>query len=250
MSSLNQGDGIRTYLEEVHALQSRVIHEQEETLIKVAGRMAETIAAGGRLFIFGTGHSHLMAEEAFYRAGGLAPVVPILSAMLMLHENPERGSKLERSEGLAAPLLEWYRPEAGEMLFIFSNSGVNCLPVEMALEAKARGLTVVAVLSRAYARQAPLSSLGKRLDEVADLVIDNGGAPGDALVSLNGSGWRVGPTSTVVGALIWNALVAETAACLQARGLEVPVFASLNMEGAEKHNAALLDRWRPRNPHL
>lgn len=250
MSKQATGQGIRTYLEEVQALQVRVVDEQQETLAAVAERMAETIAADGRIFVFGTGHSHLMAEEAFYRAGGLAPVVPIFSAMLMLHEDPERGSRLERSDGLAAPLLDWYGPEAGEMLFIFSNSGVNRLPVEMALEGKARGLTVATVLSRAYARQAPLSPLGKRLDEVADLVIDNGGTPGDALVTLNGTGWRVGPTSTVVCALIWNALVAETAACLAAQGLEVPVFASLNMEGAAEHNAALLEKWRPVNPHL
>jgi uncharacterized phosphosugar-binding protein len=250
MSRFAKGAGLRTYLEEVQALQARVVVGQAQTLTTVAEQMAETIAAGGRIFVFGTGHSHLMAEEAFYRAGGLAPVVPIFSATLMLHRNPERGSRLERSEGLAAPLLEWYGPEPGEMLFIFSNSGVNRLPVEMALEAKARELTVVAVLSRAYAGEAPLSSLGKRLDQVADLTIDNGGAPGDALVSLNGTGWRVGPTSTVIGALIWNALVAETATCLKARGLEVPVFASLNMEGAAAHNAALLEKWRPGNPHL
>lgn len=250
MGYIAQGNEIQSYLEAVQALQTRVIAEQQETMAAVAARMAETIAADGRLFVFGTGHSHLLAEEAFYRAGGLAPVVPILSPMLMLHADPERGSRLERSEGLATPLLDWYQPQAGEMLFIFSNSGVNRLPVEMALEAKARGLTVVAVISRAYARQAPLSTLGKRLDEVADLVLDNGGAPGDGLLSLNGSGWRVGPTSTIVGALIWNALVAETAARLRAQELEVPVFASLNMEGAAEHNAALLEKWRPLNPHL
>ena len=250
MSRMAKGDGIESYLEEVQSLQARVIRGQAGTLCAVAEQMAETIAAGSRIFVFGTGHSHLLAEEAFYRAGGLAPVVPILSAMLMLHENAERGSRLERSEGLAAPLLDWYGPESREMLFIFSNSGVNRLPVEMALEAKVRGMTVVAVASRTYASQAPLSALGKRLDEVADLTIDNGGAPGDALLSLNGAAWRVGPTSTIVGALIWNALVAETAACLETWGHEVPVFASLNMEGAEAHNAALLEKWRPGNPHL
>ena len=250
MTEMAKGEGVRTYLAEIQALQQQVVGEQEAVLAEVAEQMAETIAREGRIFVFGTGHSHLLAEEAFYRAGGLAPVVPILSPMLMLHNNPERGSRLERSEGLAVPLLDWYRPEAGEMLFVFSNSGVNRLPVEMVLEAQKRELTVVAVTSRAYARQAPLSPLGRRLDEVADLVIDNGGAPGDALVPLDGTGWRVGPSSTVVGALIWNALVAETAACLHARGMEVPIFASLNMEGAAAHNEALLEKWRPGNPHL
>src|SRR5690606_34303209 len=129
--------------------------------------------------VFGTGHSHMMAEEAFYRAGGLAAAVPIFSPPLMLHEDVALSSQLERQEGLAEPLLDRYAPEPGEMLFVFSNSGVNQLPVEMALAGHARGLYVVGVSSHAYARVAPLSPIGRRLDEVVDAAIDNGCAPGD-----------------------------------------------------------------------
>lgn len=240
----------RRYLEAIEALQRRIIEDQSRLLEYVAARMAETIGKDGRLFIFGTGHSHLMAEEAFFRAGGLAPVVPIFSSALMLHENVELSSRLEREGALAEALLERYRPEAGEMLFIFSNSGVNQLPVEMALGAKERGLFVVSVASLAYAKVAPLSPMGKRLDEVVDVALDNGGEPGDALLPIEGLGWRVAPSSTVTGALIWNALVAETAAHLQAAGHDVPVFASLNMDGAAEHNEALLEKWRGKNPHL
>lgn len=238
------------YLEAIQALQRRVIEGQESLLDRVAARMAETIGRDGRIFIFGTGHSHLLAEEAFFRAGGLAPVVPIFSSALMLHENVELGSRLERSADLAASLLARYQPRAEEMIFIFSNSGVNQLPVEMALQAKDRKLFVVSVSSLAYAQVAPLSSLGMRLDEVADVALDNGGRPGDALLPIKGFAWRVAPSSTVAGALIWNALVAETAARLQAAGREVPAFASLNMEGAAEYNEALLDKWREMNPHL
>ena len=240
----------RSYLEAIQALQRRIIEGQGLLLDSVAARMAETIGEDGRLFIFGTGHSHLLAEEAFFRAGGLAPVVPIFSSALMLHENVELSSRLERTADLAADLLEPYRPRPGEMIFIFSNSGVNRLPVEMALVAKERGLFVVAVASLAYAKVAPLSPIGKRLDEVADVAVDNGGRPGDALLPIEGFAWRVAPSSTVVGALIWNALVAETAARLQATGRAVPAFASLNMEGAAEHNEALLEKWREKNPHL
>ena len=126
----------------------------------------------------------------------------------------------------------------------------NKVVTEMALEAKARGLYVVAILSQAYAQKAPLSAIGKRLDQVADLTIDNGGEPGDALVQIEGSPWRVGPSSTITGALIWNCLLAECVQRLQAQGAEIPVFASLNMPGAAEHNQALLDKWRPLNPHL
>ena len=212
--------------------------------------MAETIARDGRIFVFGTGHSHLLAEEAFYRAGGLAPVVPVFSSTLMLHENAALGSRLERTPGLAQPLFDGYGPQAGEMIFIFSNSGVNQLPVEMALHARRLGLFVVSVSSLNYARLAPLSAVGKRLDEVADLAIDNGGAPGDGLVQLEGLDWPVGPSSTAITALIWNCLVTETAQRLLASGCDVPVFASLNMPGAAEHNQALLEKWHPANRHL
>ena len=138
----------------------------------------------------------------------------------------------------------------GEMMFIYSNSGVNRLPVEMAIKSKERGLFVIGICSLKYASAAPLSSLGVRLDEVADLTIDNGGGPGDALMAIEGIGWRVGSSSTIIGALIWNCLLVECAERLAASGAELPVFASLNMPGAAEHNQALLEKWRAVNPHL
>jgi uncharacterized phosphosugar-binding protein len=105
----------------------------------------------------------------------------------------------------------------------------NYLPVELGLDAKKRCLYVVSVSSLAYARVAPQSALGLRLDQVADQALGNGGLPGDALLELEDCDWRVGPSSTILGALLRN---------------------SLNMSGAAEHNAALLDEWRKVNPHL
>jgi uncharacterized phosphosugar-binding protein len=244
------GDAVERYFQRIQELQSKIIASQKGTLIRVAGRMAETIRQDRRILTFGTGHSHMLSEEGFFRAGGLAAVVPIFSSMLMLHENAEVSSKLERSAGLAESLLSAYTPLSGEMLFIFSNSGVNRLPVEMALVAKARGLFVVSVSSLKYAQVAPLSDLGKRLDEIADIALDNGGEPGDALLTIDDASWRVGPSSTITGALIWNSLVVETVAQLAAAGDEAPVIASLNMQGAEDHNRKLLEKWRTINPYL
>ncbi len=247
MGPLHSISGLDNYYNSILKMQASVIEGQRDTLLATAIRMADTIERAERIFVFGTGHSHLMAEEAFYRAGGLAVVVPVLSTALMLHENLELGSRLERTGGLAAPLLDRYRPKPGEMIFIFSNSGVNHLPVEMAQVAAERGLFVVSISAFAYAEAAPLSSLGKRLDEVSDIALDNGGVPGDALVQLNDSGWRVGPSSTVLGALIWNCLVCECASLLEARGAEIPVIASFNMPEAAKQNEAILSQWRYNN---
>src|SRR5215211_6874486 len=243
-------NALEQYLQAMGELQARVVHAQQATLLEVARQMAEATRSDQRIFLFGTGHSHLIAEEGFYRAGGLANVVPILTEHVMLHHLPSLGSRLERTPGLADLILERYAPQTGEMLFVFSNSGVNQLPVEMALRARERGLFVVGVSSFAYAKQAPLSNLGVRLDQSVDLALDNGGVPGDAALALEGFPWRVGPSSTVIGAMLWNGLVAETARLLLESGVQPPIFVSLNVDGAAEHNQALLEKWRPRNIHL
>jgi uncharacterized phosphosugar-binding protein len=227
------------YLQALTKLQARVVESQRATLLRIAERMTETTRRERRIFLFGTGHSHLLAEEGFYRAGGLANVMPILIEHLMLHHLPALGSRLERTPGLADMILDRYDPQPQEMLFVFSNSRVNQLPVEMALRGHERKMFVVGVSSFAYARKAPLSDLGLRLDQSVDLALDNGGVPGDAPLELEGFPWRVAPSSTVVCALLWNCLVSETARLLLNSGTAPPIFVSLNVEGAAEHNQAL-----------
>ena len=203
-------NGIDIYFRAIAELHHRVLETQRPVLTEVARRMADTIGGGGRIFVFGTGHSHMLAEEGYARAGGLLSVVPILYAALMLHESVPLSAKVERTPGLAADLLDRSGIKPGEMLFVYSNSGVNHLPVEMAIEAKRRGVVTVTVGSIAFANVAPLSGIGRRLADVCDFAIDNAGVPGDGIVEVPGLAWKVGPTSTVIGALIWNALVVET----------------------------------------
>ncbi len=244
------GEGLDQYVSTMQSLQSKVVAAQRVTLLEIAARMAECVERDDRILLFGTGHSHMLAEEGHYRAGGLANVVPMLQSALMLHESSILSGRLERTAGMARPVFERYQPQAGEMLFVFSNSGVNIAPVEMALLAKEHGLISVAVCSLAYAQVAPLSSAGRRLFEVTDYVIDNGGEQGDGVIAVPGLAWHVGPSSTVITALLWNALVTEAAFMLQARGAAIPIFGSSNAPGGAEHNATLLQKWRTRNPHI
>src|SRR3990172_9005440 len=161
MSSRSGTTGIDRYFAAILALETRVIDGQRDLLMRVAETMADTILRDGRIYVFGTGHSHMLAEEAHFRAGGLAPVIPIFLPSLMLHESATLSGRIERMAGIAESLLDRYRPHTGDMLFVFSNSGVNATPVEMAQAAQVRGLTVVSVCSIAYARVAPLSPIGK-----------------------------------------------------------------------------------------
>src|SRR5881394_370269 len=170
--SLKPGAAIDTYFQAIAELQRRILEAQRPLLVQIAQRMSEVILAGGRVFVFGTGHSHMLAEEGYARAGGLLSVVPIFYTALMLHESIPLSAKVERTPGLATDLLDRSGIKAGEILFIYSNSGVNHLPVEMALEAKSRGIVTVTIGSIAFAKVAPLSQQGKRLAEVCDFAID------------------------------------------------------------------------------
>jgi uncharacterized phosphosugar-binding protein len=201
--------------------------------------MAQAMLAGGRIFVFGTGHSHMLAEEGYCRAGGLLSVVPIFYTALMLHESIPLSAAIERTPGLASDLLDRAGITSKDILFVYSNSGVNHLPVEMALEAKRRGICTVTIGSVEFAKIAPLSKIGRRLADVADYAIDNGGVAGDGIIPVPGMEWKVGPTSTVIGAMLWNALVVETTYRLQATKGDAPVCASQNMPGAAEYSKRL-----------
>jgi uncharacterized phosphosugar-binding protein len=221
------------------------------TLQEVANVFAEAIQQDKLIYTFGTGHSSLLAAEGLYRAGGLACVSAILEPSTTSDIGMIAGGSFERLQGQAALILDRYPLVAGDVLVVYSNSGVNALPVEMAQEAKARGLITVAVMSLQYSKQAPVTSkTGQTLADVADYVIDNHVPPGDAVVPFYGDTLRAGAVSNVAGAFIWNALIAETVARLEARGISVPIYISSNMPGAKENNAALLKKYRARVRHL
>lgn len=215
------------------------------------GRAVETIVAAAMadrcVYVFGTGHSHLIAEEAHYRAGGLAFVVPVLSSATMLHEGAVASTALERMEGLAAQIFSRYGIGPGDVLVVVSNSGVNAAPIEAARLGRERGATVIALTSVAYSTSA--AGGRTRLVDLADIVLDNGAPPGDAMLEVAGSALKVGPASTVIGASILNAIFSDVAARLMATG-DAPIYLSANMPGAKAVNERLIARYRSRNPHL
>ncbi len=244
--------GARVYMQAALELLQRIEDTQEEAMSRAVDIMERALRTDGRILLFGSGHSHMLAEEGHYRAGGVGAVVPILATGLMLHEGAIASTSFERLAGLAGPLLARYSPTAQDCLIVFSNSGVNAVPVEMAKIAREKyGLPVIAVISARYAAQAPLSPLGARLSEIADVTIDNGGPPGDALVEIPGTGVHVGPCSTVTGAFILNSLLTELVFRLSTGdSAQLPVYISANLPGAADHNRKILARYRSRNPHL
>jgi uncharacterized phosphosugar-binding protein len=239
------------YLERVGAMIQQLRSEQLESINEAAELVAEVLRKDRLVHVFGTGHSHMLAEEGLYRAGGLAPVNAILEPGLMLHEGATASTEMERLPGYSRIVVKKHDFQPGDLLIVISNSGVNAVPVEMALLAKEAGMKVVAICSLAYSRAAKLKpGVPARLYEVADLTLDNLGEPGDAVVEVDGDGLKVGPTSTVVGAALLNAIFVEAASLLAADGAELPVYRSSNMPGAPEHNRRLVDRFRGRVKHL
>ena len=208
--------------------------------------MAGCIADGGVVHVFGSGHSHMMAEEVFYRAGGLFAFNAMLDVNLTSFGTLKAGM-VERTEGYAKVITVSFDVRPGEVVVVVSNSGINAVPIDLAIEARNIGARVIAVTSAAnYASAASRHSSGKKLAEVADLTVDSRVPVGDAILSLDGLPAPVAASSTVLGAALMNAMVAQTAAELLAMGHQPPVIVSMNVPGGDEHNARLTEQYRPR----
>lgn len=238
------------FVQEARNQFDRVANSQRQAIETAGGWITEALASDRFLYAFGTGHSHLLAEEVFYRAGHLARAIPILEDTLMLHLNAIEATYLERETGLAERILAKYPIAAGDVLIVASNGGRNAVPIEMVLEAKSRGLRTVAITNVDQTFRWPSRhSSGKRLAEVADLVVDNCGVNGDAAIEIAGYPHRIGPPSTITGALIINLLVVQAIEGLVKRGLDPEVYISSNTNG-DDHNDRLLQKYRSQIRHL
>ena len=219
--------------------------EQELPNIRAAAELVtESCKRGGKFYVFGSGHSHMIAEELYLRSGGLALVHAILPPELMLHEMPNKSTYLERVEGYAQSLVELYRVEAKDTILVISNSGRNAVPVEMCLAAKAKGAKVIAMTSMQHSSGCTSRhSSGKKMYEIADVTIDNHGEPGDAAFPIEGLDTPIGPTSSITGITIAQSLVCQVVENLVQAGIEPPVFKSSNVDGGDAHNNRMFERY-------
>ncbi|WP_405063676.1 SIS domain-containing protein [Kribbella sp. NBC_01505] len=208
--------GASEYLQQALVIAQRAAETQAGAIQVAATLVVEAMNTGHRFWVFGTGHSHLIAEELYGRAGGLADVRAVLEPGLMLHEGLTKSSLLERLPGLADVLLQINDIEAGDVVLIASNSGRNAVPVEFALGVRARGAHVIALTSLAHSNSVTSRAPGgQRLFEAADVVIDNCGTPGDALITVTTTPEKTGATSTMVGAMLAQALTVEIVSRLE-----------------------------------
>jgi uncharacterized phosphosugar-binding protein len=238
------------YYDLLVAQMEQVRRTQWDKIATAAQWLGESFANDGWLYAFGTGHSHMLAEEIFYRAGNPARATPMLDSRLMLHQEAIQATYNEREEGYGIKLLHSYPAKAGDVLIVASNSGRNAVPVDVALEGRRMGMRVVAITNMAHSRAWPSRhSGGKNLGEVAELTLDNCGVNGDACLELPGLPGRIGPTTTSTGALIVNAIIVGGIEHALSKGCPPEIYISSNSNG-DNHNDVLLHKYKSRIKHL
>lgn len=225
-----------TYFNRIQDILERIKTQELKNIEAAARIMARSIEREGRVYLFGSGHSVIPVLDVFPRYGSFVGFFPLYDPRLMWFNVIGPGGArellwLERQEGYARVFLQSYPLERRDCLVIFSHGGLNAAPIEMALEAKKRGLKVITVSSHANRHKArPTHSSGVFLSELADVAIDNCTPPEDALVDV-GRVEKVAAGSTVAAVAIAMALVAETATRLARKGKLPPVFVSPNVPG-------------------
>jgi uncharacterized phosphosugar-binding protein len=234
------GARMRVHLERVEAHNAAVLDA-------VADEMLAVVRADGLIHTTGAGHSGAMALEMFFRAGGLACVNPIVHPALSPLSGALTATALERVSGLGEVLVRQARPSAGDLAFVFSNSGINPVPVELAEHLRAAGVRVVAVTSVEHMASSEPRADAK-LDAYADHVVDSLLPPGDAF-------YRQGPLATaplssLVSVYVWDLLLARLAGRATATAVDLPLWTSSNVPGGDDRNATLAERYRTRVPAL
>ena len=241
----------KEYLRNIQKLLEKLENTQEQVIEQVAEVCADCIYNGGLLYFFGTGHSHMVCEEPFYRAGGLASIYPILETDLMLHEGASKSSSYERLEGLGNVVVSHTPLGKGDVLLLISNSGRNCAIIDAALEAKKRGAVTVAITSMNHTSNVTSRhSSSLNLYQVCDFVLDNGGIVGDASVSLDGLPQKIAPTSSVIDITLVNLVLVNTVELLLQKGMTPPVFTSANTDQGDSANKNILETYKSRIPSL
>jgi len=228
------------YLRKIKEVIDKIEKEQSENIGAAADVCANVINSGKLVHLFGSGHSVLPVQDIFPRYGGVVGFHPCMDPRVMWNNVIGPGGArellwIERQEGYIENFLQNYNFQKGEAIIVFSHGGVNAAPVEAAMYAKERGLKVIAITSGDnYKNGEATHSSGKKLGDLADVLIDNCSPLEDALVNIPSYPQKVGASSTVAAIVIAQSIVSETALRLQKLGHKMHIFVSPNVIGIPK----------------
>lgn len=233
------------YITNIQNLINTVLDTQMDNIDEAGAIVAETIMNDGYVYAFGTGHSHMMAEELFYRAGGLARVYPILEDALMLHNGAIKSTEMERLDGYAELILQRYECTDKDCLIIASNSGRNPVSIEMVKSAHKRGMKVIGLTNLTHSEaQESRHVSGSKLYEIGDVVLDNQGCLGDASIFVPEIDRKIAATSTSLGAMLLQAVAISAIEIMIEKGHTPEVFSSSNLDEGDEINEKILSKYR------
>jgi uncharacterized phosphosugar-binding protein len=239
------------YKDVVVGLFEQIEREEQQAIDRAADLMAEAIKRDQLIHIIGPGgHSNIGAYEMFYRAGGLVPINAILDPGTLLSMGARRSTIIERTPGYGQAVLEAFEVNDG-VLIIVNAYGINAMCIDVALEARRRGIPTIGVTSRAFAEKVPADHPArhpskKNLFEVVDVHIDCHMPFGDAVVSIEGLQQKVAPVSTLVNCFTLNLLVIKTVEKLLEKGITPPIWTSANIPGGDQANKEYIKRYKGR----
>lgn len=242
----------KEYFSEIHRILTDVVETQETAMNTLSDEMVKTIITGKNIYVFGCSHASILAQELFYRTGGLAIINPIFAPGLTLTERPITiTSQIERIDGYGNLIIKQNGITEGDLVILHSVSGRNPVTIEAGIEAKSQGAYVACVTNMAYTKSvSSRAACGKKLYEVCDCVIDNCGNVGDAVCTIDKLPEKVASSSTVVGTAILNSVVADVVDKLLQKDVVPPVFLSANVEGGDEHNAKILSEYHDRIKYM
>ncbi|MEE1186629.1 MAG: SIS domain-containing protein [Acutalibacteraceae bacterium] len=235
------------YFDRIVDVLNKIKSTQTQKVMAAAEAVSNTILNDGIIYIFGCGHSHLIALDCFYRSGGLANVSAMLDTDLMLHNGAAKSSKMEKMSGIAESVFKRYCVTDKDLIIIVSTSGKNTVPIEMAQIAANNKIKSICVTSSEYfadKKDAPL------LYECTDIYIDNCVPHGDAVIDISGAETKMGSVSTAASSFILQTVLMEGADAAGKSGKALPVYMSGNVDGGAEFNSKLIDKYMPRIKHL
>lgn len=223
-----------------------IVDTQETKNIKKAANIIfDSLKDDGVLHVFATGHSHMIAEEMFYRAGGLVPIDPILKPFLMQHEGAVSSTKYERLSGVAKVIFDGLDLKENEPFLIASNSGINSVPIEMAKIVSENNHPVIVITSYEVSKTLESRDIDKKhLFDYADVIIDNHAPYGDGIIKSEYG--PIGSVSSIIGNYIVQRLVLELIELYNKNNKIPPIYKSANTTGGDEHNKKLFKQFQKR----
>jgi len=233
-----------SFIDAVIPLMIEIKEKETDNIMKAANIIADSLGKGGIIHLFGMGHSKNVILEAQHRKGGFIPVSFIDDPAMyqIIHR-----ADFEHQEGYAKPLIAQYDIKEGEPLIVCSNSGINPLPVEIAIEAKKKGAKIIAITSitDTKSHNSNLSS-GEKLYQVADVVLDNHSPPEDLLLKIEGFPDKVVSPSGILGIAVVQELVAQTIQVMLNKGYSPPVSISIYKKGTKEWREKIIEKYKDR----